>query len=123
MIKLSKGIPFKLPRVGSDVFAKLMRAKLKYDRKKGMFEITDNTNLQLVLSILNAALNDEVILELQCILCSKSAGCSECEYADICDRSNVSSLCICKECLNKPDAYEQYKEVLLQRLKFDKKIK
>lgn len=119
MIKISKGVPFKLPRVGSDIFAKLMRAKLKYDRKKGTFEITDNTNLPLVLSILNTVLKDEVVLELECILCSKSAGCSECEYADICDRSDVSSLCICKECLSKPNAYDQYRERLLQRLKFD----
>ena len=73
------------------------------------------------MAILNDAIKDEVVLELQCILCSKSAECNNCEYADICDRENVSSLCICKECLNKPEAYKHYKDLLLQRLKFDKR--
>lgn len=117
MIILKRGVPFKLPRVGTSTFARLMRAKLKYDKKKGMFEITDATDLSSVIAILNYALKDEVVLELQCILCSKSAECSNCEYADICVREEVSSMCICKECLSKPDAYEQYKELLLQRLK------
>lgn len=121
MIKLQKGIPFKLPRLGRDTFAKLMRSKLNYDKKKGVFEITDTTKLSSVIAILNDALKDEIVLELQCILCSKSAECSNCEYADICVREEVSSLCMCKECLSKPDAYEQYKELLLQRLKFDKR--
>ncbi len=121
MIKLQKGIPFKLPRLGRDTFARLMRAKLKYDKKRGMFEVADTTNLSSVIAILNDALGDEIVLELQCILCLKSAECSSCEYADICYREEVSNLCICKECLSKQDAYEQYKELLLQRLKFDKR--
>jgi hypothetical protein len=121
MIKLQKGMPFKLPRLGRDVFTKLMRAKLKYDKTRGMFEISDTTILPSVIAILNDALRDEIVLELQCILCLKSAGCGNCEYADICYREEVSSLCICKECLSKSDAYEQYKELLLERLKFDKR--
>ena len=34
--------------------------------------------------------------ELQCIVCGSSAGCSQCEFQDICDIPNVSQLC--KKC-------------------------
>lgn len=119
MIRLQKGIPFRLPRVGSDTFSKLMRAKLKYDKKSGMFEVTESTDISDVISILTKALNDEVVLELECIICSKSANCAECEYGDICDRSKVSSLCICCDCLNKEDVYERYIDTILKRLKSD----
>ena len=36
--------------------------------------------------------------ELQCIVCGSPAGCSQCEFQDICDIPNVSQLCICKKC-------------------------
>ncbi len=117
MIVLSRGKKFRLPRLGKDVFAKLMRAKLKYDKNDGSFEITEETDLTTVSSILKAALNEQIILELQCIICSKGAGCAECEYASMCSRA--SDLCICNECLSRSDAYENYKEFVLQRLKFN----
>lgn len=117
MLRLQKGKAFRLPRLGSDIFARLMKAKLKYDRKRGMFEITDNTDISSVINILKQALKDEVIFELNCIICSKSADCYECEYADVCDRSDVSSLCICKECMNRQDAYEHYKQAFIDMAK------
>ena len=36
--------------------------------------------------------------DLKCIVCDGSAGCSQCEFQDDCDRSLVSQLCICKKC-------------------------
>ncbi len=119
MIILQRNKPFKLPRVGSDTFGKLMRAKLKYDKSKGMFEITSNSDVNTILHILKESLkNEEIILELECAICKKSANCYECEYSDICNRVDVSSLCICKSCLEKEEAYEVYKAIFRQRLKF-----
>ena len=40
----------------------------------------------------------EVNKELKCAICNGSAGCMDCEFAEICDRENVSKLCICKKC-------------------------
>jgi len=120
MIILRRNKPFKLPRLGSNTFARLMKAKLKYDKTKGMFEITDNSELNAIISILRESLNNEdIILELECAICHESANCHECEYADICNRINVSNLCICKSCLEKSDAYALYKDTFKQRLKFN----
>ncbi len=119
MIRLQRNIPFKLPRLGSDTFSKLMRAKLKYDKKNSTFEITDDTEITSIISILSNVLNKEVVLELECIICSKSTNCAECEYADVCDRSKVSSYCICRECIDNGDAYENYKKSIFKRLKLN----
>lgn len=48
--------------------------------------------------------------ELTCIICGGLAGCTQCEYAEDCDRNIVSQLCICRKCneTNNPfDAYQK----------------
>lgn len=117
MIRILLGNWFTLPRVGSDVFSKLMRqARLKYDREKRMFLVEPETNVAILTSILKDALKDEVVIELPCFVCGKSAGCGGCEYLDICDRTNVSNKCICKECFGQKDAYERYCELFSKKL-------
>ncbi|MBI5133513.1 MAG: hypothetical protein HZA83_02260, partial [Thaumarchaeota archaeon] len=61
MIRIMLGNWFNLPRVGSDVFSKLMRqARLKYDREKRMFLVEQETNIAALVSILKEALKDDV---------------------------------------------------------------
>ena len=48
--------------------------------------------------------------ELKCIVCGSSAGCSQCEFQDICDIPNVSQLCICKKCGDEKNAYDSYQK-------------
>ncbi len=117
MIKILLGNWFNLPRVGPDVFSKLMRqARLKYDRERRMFMVQPETNISILTSILKEALKDEVIIELPCFVCSKSAGCSNCEFLDVCDRTTVSSQCICKSCHEEGDVYKQYCDRFMERL-------
>ena len=49
------------------------------------------------------------INDLRCIICNGSAGCSHCEFQDICDIQKVSQLCICKKCIeeNPFDSYQK----------------
>jgi hypothetical protein len=116
MIKVPLAGHFSLPRLGPDVFSKLMRqARLKYDREKRMFMVEPSTNVTALVAILKEALNDDIIIELPCFLCGKSAGCAECEFIDVCDRASVSNQCICKPCSEK-GAYKQYCNRFLERL-------
>lgn len=47
-------------------------------------------------------------LQLKCIICSKPAGCPECEFEEDCDRRTVSKFCICEKCSHDPKALENY---------------
>ncbi len=117
MIKILLGDWFNLPRVGPDVFSKLMRqARLKYDRQKRMFMVQPETNVTVLTAILKEALKDDVVIELPCFVCGKSAGCSECEFLDFCDRTTVSSQCICKGCYDGEAAYKRYCDTFMERL-------
>lgn len=107
---------FSLPRVGPDVFSKLMRqAKLKYDREKRMFMVEPSTNVSVLAAILKEALNDDIIIELPCFVCGSSAGCAECEFVDVCDRASVSNQCICKGCSD-DDGYQRYCNAFMGKL-------
>ena len=117
MIKILIGKWFNLPRVGPDVFSKLIRqARLGYDRQKRMFLVGPDTNIALLISILNEVLEDKVLIELPCLVCEKSAGCNECDYLNICDRTTISNQCICMECFMQKDAYEHYCDTFSQKL-------
>ena len=50
--------------------------------------------------------------DLKCIVCDGSAGCSQCEFQDDCDRSIVSQLCICKKCEEMGNSYTTYQKSL-----------
>jgi len=53
--------------------------------------------------------------DLKCIVCEGSAGCSQCEFQDDCDRSVVSQLCICKKCEGLGNSYETYQKSLKKK--------
>lgn len=117
MIRILLGNWFSLPRVGPDVFSRLMRqARLKYDRQKRMFIVMPETDISVLTSILKEALKQDVVVELPCFVCGKSAGCSECEFVDVCDRTSVSNQCICKGCHEQKEAYGNYCDKFLQSL-------
>ena len=48
--------------------------------------------------------------ELLCMVCGSPAGCSQCEFRDNCDISNVSESCICRKCLDTKDAFTSYQK-------------
>ena len=48
--------------------------------------------------------------ELTCIVCGGPAGCSKCEYADDCDLTTVSQLCICRKCNETDNPFDAYQK-------------
>lgn len=106
MIRLFLHRDFTLPMLGKDVFARLMRAGVEYDKASRSFRIKDGADMASILAILREAVREEVSIELQCIVCGDDAGCAGCEFSSNCDRVYMASKCICKQCLEK--GYENY---------------
>ncbi len=106
MIKVSLSRGFTLPRLGKDTFSMLMRNGLQYDKATGLFTVKDVNKIDRIYAILSEAINDTISIEVQCILCSNDAGCSECEFSNTCNRLQVTSKCICKDCLR--SGYDNY---------------
>lgn len=99
---------FSLPRLGMDVFTKLVReAGLEYDKGKG-FRATARTDLVTVTSVLQSALREETEVEVRCFICGEPVGCSTCVYSKVCDRRRISPRCICEKCKNGKDAFALY---------------
>jgi hypothetical protein len=82
--------------VGKDVFADLMRAKVKRDPKLG-FCFTSETNVLRALAILTNALNEPVELAKSCFICDSPL-----------DEAEEGSSSICKECAVSTDSYDIY---------------
>ena len=109
MLEIVLGEPLLLPRVGPEVFKKLMKdVHLDFDKTKGVFRITPQTDLYLLASILQDTLKNDVVYVVKCFVCGEKTGCASCEYRHVCDRIKVSSSCICRECMSKEDAYALY---------------
>jgi hypothetical protein len=62
--------------------------------------------------------NKSEFIELKCFVCGKMAGCRECSFSNICNRT-VSQLCICERCLNpddkEEDAFKIYQQVFIRK--------
>jgi hypothetical protein len=52
------------------------------------------------------------VVDLRCLVCGGSAGCSKCEFRDDCDPARVSQLCICKKCGNLEDPFTIYQKAV-----------
>ncbi|MCS7116947.1 MAG: hypothetical protein RMJ31_06240 [Nitrososphaerota archaeon] len=103
---------FRLPKLGSDDFIKLVKeANLKYESKYG-FKADINTNLPMVASILKSVLGKDVEFAIKCFICGKVIKCRLCDYDDICDKLRISPKCICNECEKKNDLYALYTSLL-----------
>lgn len=84
---------FSLPRLGRDVFAVLMKQGVVYDKALG-FKLDSATDLPGAVRTLSAATGEEVELVLRCFVCGRES-CVGCPYLSSCDRTAVSTLCLC----------------------------
>ncbi|MDI1495083.1 MAG: hypothetical protein K8823_389 [Cenarchaeum symbiont of Oopsacas minuta] len=48
------------------------------------------------------------IVDMKCMVCKGSAGCSSCEFMDSCNPQLVSQTCICAKCSNSDDPLLSY---------------
>ena len=97
---------FDLPRLGTEVFGTLVRRQgVVYDKSTG-FKFDAGTDLQgAVRTLLSAGV--EVELSLRCWICGKEA-CPGCPYLSSCDRSSVSSFCLCADHAPEKSVFEAY---------------
>ncbi|MDA4121892.1 MAG: hypothetical protein OK456_01775 [Thaumarchaeota archaeon] len=107
-MKILIGSWFYLPRMGSEVFSAMMKEGVVYDKKLG-FKLDPATDLELAVRTISAGLGDEVELTVRCFLCGTEA-CPGCPYIETCDRSRVSSLCLCEKHSPEKDVYELYQK-------------
>jgi len=89
---------FQLPFVGKDIYAELMKAKVKRDPRLG-FRLTSETNVSRALTILSNVLDEPVELAKACFICN---GPLEEES------ESGSGRTICKACEGNSDAYDLY---------------
>ena len=107
-MKILIGSWFTLPRMGSDVFSAMMKEGVVYDRKLG-FKFDAATDLELAVRTISAGLGEEVELTVRCFLCGGEA-CPGCPYVGVCDRSRVSSLCLCEKHSPEKGVYALYQK-------------
>ncbi len=63
------------------------------------------------------------VIELDCFVCGKPAGCAECGFETNCNRAIVSQACICSRCLEGKDAYQNYQQAFLEKARKVAKVK
>jgi len=89
---------FQLPFVGKDIYADLMKAKVKRDPRLG-FRITSETNVSRALTILSNVFDEPVEVAKACFICNGALEeDSESGYART----------ICKTCQENSDAFDLY---------------
>jgi hypothetical protein len=104
---------FRLPRMGREYFAKLMRAGVEY--KEGQFRIGEGADLNRVEAILSEALGETIFYSVPCAVCGRPAGCPRCRYQSWCDRRVVSRRCICESCAGEEARYQRYMAAFRRR--------
>ena len=114
MVKILLGSWFELPRLGKEVFAGLMKLGVKYETGMG-FKFDGETDLQRAVSILSSALGETVDLSLRCYVCGKEA-CVGCGYLEACNRSMVSSQCLCAEHATSSGGFAAYSATFRENL-------
>lgn len=87
---------FPLPRLGTEFFGELRKARVSYDSKLG-FKLTSETDVQSVLSTLSRALDEDYELETSCFICDGPIG----------DGVKAGSI-LCSSCAVSEDAYVLY---------------
>ena len=97
---------FTLPRLGRDAFALLMKQGVVYDKEMG-FKLDPASDVRGAVRTIRSATGEEVEVDLRCFLCGRVA-CPGCPYVSVCDRTAVSSLCLCEEHSRDGSAFEAY---------------
>jgi hypothetical protein len=57
----------------------------------------------------------EVVQQLDCFVCGRPAGCTECSFEAECDRQAVSQACICSHCLEDKQAFANYRQAFIEK--------
>ena len=114
-MKIILGAWFTLPRLGTASFSALMKQGVNYDKALG-FRMDSATDVGGAVKTLSSALGEEVELSLRCLVCGREA-CPGCPYILSCDRSKVSSLCLCGEHSGE-GAFEVYQERVAENFHF-----
>ena len=63
------------------------------------------------------------VMTLDCFVCGKPAGCAECGFEADCNRAVVSQACICNQCLSTKQAYENYQQAFIAKMRRIAKVK
>jgi hypothetical protein len=112
-VKITVGSWFRLPRLGKEAFASLMKYGVTYDKTMG-FRIDHQADIESVVRIISSAIDEEIELSVSCLVCGKEA-CLKCPYQDVCDRSKVSTFCLC-DVHSSSDALVIYKKIFRDKL-------
>ncbi|MEM4246360.1 MAG: hypothetical protein QW390_03590 [Candidatus Bathyarchaeia archaeon] len=111
---------FKLPYIGKDKFAELMRSGVGYDPKLKLFFLREKANREVVKKLLAEILKEEVefeaaaqSLDQTCFLCGAQITCKKCEYYPVCPTRELAFeeaglYCMCPPCSGKEGSYLQY---------------
>ena len=106
---------FDLPRLGSEAWSALVRRQgVAYDKSMG-FKFDSGTDLPAAVATLRSA-GVEVELVLRCFVCGKPA-CDGCPYLQACDRTAVSSYCLCADHAPEKAPFAQYSRTFDSSLK------
>lgn len=105
---------FDLPRLGADVWSTLVRKNgVAYDKSMG-FKLDAGTDIPAAVRTLRSA-GIEVELSLRCFICGKSA-CPGCPYVGSCDRTSVSTQCLCADHSPEKAVFALYSETFENNL-------
>lgn len=61
--------------------------------------------------------------DLDCFICGKTAGCTECSFEAECNIAVISQACICNNCMNEKNAYSNYQQAFLEKMRKLLKVK
>lgn len=92
--------------MGRDVFSMLMKQGVVYDKAMG-FKLDSATDLRGAVRTISSATGQDVELVLRCFICGRKA-CPGCPYLSSCDRTSVSTLCLCSEHTPEGSVFEAY---------------
>ena len=107
-MKILVGGWFSLPRVGADVFSLLVRQQgVVYDKAMGCFKFDSATEIPAAVRTISAATGEEVELVLRCWICGNES-CGGCPYLDSCDRTSVSTMCLCSDHSPEKSVFDEY---------------
>ena len=98
-IKFLNKRPFKLPYIEKEIFVKLVRLGVNYNRSQGSYQIRKYNDVEKILDIISDILAQKVSFLQMCILCEKDLLCSDCRYYNACSTRDLPLQCVCQRCL------------------------
>jgi hypothetical protein len=101
MIKPFDRKAFQLPYVGNEIFRRLLRLGLSYNRSTRTYSVEKYNNVEKIMDAISDILKTNVSFLQICVLCTKNFPCTTCKYVKICPTRDFPLSCICPECLNK----------------------